>query len=113
MSHWIFGALFAFSLGIGISFLNYRISVFMLDKNPALIQASTLIRQVLQIGYLVAVYFLAPYTQWDRIFLLVAAVIGVTGSLFVFTGLLVRRMDKKKRMEKMADNTTAVGKHTQ
>lgn len=61
MSHWIFGALLAFFLGIGVSFLNYRISVYMLDKNPARIQVSTLTRQVLHIGYLVAVYF------WHRI----------------------------------------------
>ena len=46
MDHWLFGALLAFFLGIGISFLNYRISVYMLNKNPALIQASTLTRQV-------------------------------------------------------------------
>lgn len=105
MNHWLFGALLAFFLGIGISFLNYRISVYMLNKNPALIQASTLTRQVLHIGYLVAIYFLAPYTPWDRISMLVAAVIGVTGSLFVFTGLLVRRMDQKKRAAKDTEGT--------
>ena len=113
MSHWIFGALLAFFLGIGVSFLNYRISVYMLDKNPARIQVSTLTRQVLHIGYLVAVYFLAPYTPWDRISMLVAAVIGVTGSLFVFTGLLVRRMDQKKRTAKETENTDAKDAHSQ
>ena len=110
MSHWIFGALLAFFLGV--SFLNYRISVYMLDKNPARIQVSTLTRQVLHIGYLVAVYFLAPYTPWDRISMLVAAVIGVTGSLFVFTGLLVRRMDQKKRTAKETENTGAKDAHS-
>ena len=105
MDHWLFGALLAFFLGIGISFLNYRISVYMLNKNPALIQASTLTRQVLHIGYLVSIYFLAPYTPWDRISMLVAAVIGVTGSLFVFTGMLVRRMDQKKRAAKDTEGT--------
>ena len=37
--------------------------------------------------------------------MLVAAVIGVTGSLFVFTGLLVRRMDQKKRAAKDMEGT--------
>lgn len=44
--------------------------------------------------------------------MLVAAVIGVTGSLFVFTGLLVRRMDQKKRTAKETENTDAKDAHS-
>lgn len=96
MNHWIIGALSAFFLGIMVSYFNYRISVYILDKHPTLIQATTISRQIIHIGYLVVLYFLAPYTPWSRLTMLVSAVIGVTGSLFVFTGLLVRRMNTKK-----------------
>ena len=103
MNHWIFGTLIALFGGIGISYVNYRISVYILGKNSSLLNASSPARQILNIGYLVAVYFLAPYTPWDRIAMLVAAVIGVTGSLFYFTYRLVRHMDAQKNDKEVSD----------
>lgn len=96
MEHWFIGATITCLFGILVSFANYRLSVHLLVKNPASIQISTLARQILNIGYLAAVYFLAPYTPWDRIAMLVGAVVGVTGGLFYFTYRLVRRMDQMR-----------------
>ena len=96
MEHWFIGATITCLFGILVSFANYRLSVRLLVKNPASIQISTLARQILNIGYLAAVYFLAPYTPWDRIAMLVGAVVGVTGGLFYFTYRLVRRMDQMR-----------------
>mgnify|MGYP004506050583 FL=1 len=96
MEHWFIGAMITCLFGILVSFANYRLSVRLLVKNPASIQISTPARQILNIGYLAAVYFLAPYTPWDRIAMLVGAVVGVTGGLFYFTYRLVRRMDQMR-----------------
>lgn len=95
MEHWMVGAGIALLPGISISYLNYRLSVYMLAKNSAFLQISVLARQLLNIGYLVAVYFLAPYTPWDSIVMLSAAVVGITVSLFFFTRCLVRRIDEE------------------
>ena len=103
MEHWFVGAAITCLFGILVSFANYRLSVRLLVKNPASIQISTLARQILNIGYLAAVYFLAPYTPWDRIAMLVGAVVGVTGGLFYFTYRLVRRMDQM-RTDKVKTN---------
>lgn len=107
MTHWIVGAALSLILGVLISFGNYRISVRMFDKNPALLQVTTLSRQLLNIGYLAAVYFIAPHTPWDRVPLLVAAVIGVTGGLFYFTYRLVKHMDKQKAAKESSGSVSS------
>ena len=57
--------------------------------------AFPLVRQLLNFGYLAAVFLVAPYTPWDRIWLLVGAVAGLTLPNFVFTFLLLRQLNAK------------------
>ena len=96
MNHWITGAIITAAAGAGIAYVNYLLSRYMLKKKPDLLTALPVMRQCFNIAYLAAVYFLAPYTPWDRIPLLVAAVIGITIPMFFFTYLLVKQSDRQK-----------------
>lgn len=93
MKHWIFGALLAALVGVAVAFVNYRFARAVLRRKPSMYPAASALRQVLQIAYLLAVYFLAPYTPWSRGGMLVGAVIGLTGTLFCTTFALVREND--------------------
>jgi len=48
---------------------------------------------VLGIGYLALLYFAAPYTPWDGIWLLAGGAVGLTIPMFLFTFLLLRQVN--------------------
>lgn len=48
---------------------------------------------VLGIGYLALLYFAAPYTPWDGIWLLAGGALGLTIPLFLFTFLLLQQVN--------------------
>lgn len=92
----IFGALLAFCIGAAIAAVNYGISRYVLKKHPDKYAFTTMIRMVLQVGFLVAVYFLGGYTPWDTLWLLAGGVIGITLPMFWFTYRLVKLNDEAK-----------------
>ncbi len=100
------GAMLAFVFGGIISFVNYKITGKILKEKPDLVAAGTVVRQLFNVAYLAAVYFLVPYTPFSLIPSLVGAVLGLTLPMFYFTSRLVKSMDKigndseKKRGEK-------------
>lgn len=91
----IAGALIALALGCLISYINYRISAVILNKKPDIIAASSVVRQIVNVAYLAAVYFIAPLTPFSLVYLLVGAVIGLTCSMFYFTYRLIKKTDNK------------------
>lgn len=99
MGHWIVGAALAALTGVLISLINHRLSLMMLKKNPNMLAMMSMPRQVINIAYLLAVYFLAPMTPWDRVPLLVGAVVGLTGSMFFFTHALLKSMKQSGSAE--------------
>ena len=48
------------------------------------------VRQIMNVAFLAAVYFITPYTPWGLIPLLVGAALGSTLTMFFFTYLLVK-----------------------
>jgi len=96
MEHWLVGGVLAALIGLAIAAVNYKISLTVLRKKPELVSVMSLPRQVLNVGYLLLVYFLADHTPWGQIPLLVGAVIGMTGSLFFFTTRLLKNMPGEK-----------------
>lgn len=90
MDNGFLGALIAFIPGLGISFLNYRLTDFFIKKFKEKFPSVSLIRQLGQVCYIVAVYFLAPYTPWDRTYLLIGAALGVTLPMIFFTYKLLK-----------------------
>lgn len=90
----IIGALISFAGGFLISFANYKITASIMKKKPEFIAASAIIRQLINVAYLVLVYFAAPLTSVSVVHLLVGAVVGLTLPMFFFTYRLVKKSDK-------------------
>ena len=71
----IIGAVIAAAVGLLIAFANYIFSKKVLLKSPEKYSGSFVIRQILQVAYLVLVYFIGSKTQIaDLAYLLVGAV---------------------------------------
>ncbi len=84
------GAAAAFAAGVLISFCNYKISQHFLKKRPDRLSLVSLIRQPVQILYIVALFFGAKYTPWDRTFLLIGGALGITLPMLIFTSRLLK-----------------------
>lgn len=105
----IIGALLAFIVGAAVAFFNYLLSKQILLKHPDVFSSSAILRQIIQIIFLVTVYFIGiniPVNIW---YLLIGAVLGVTLPLFYFTKRLLdlsASMSKPEEKEKKegADN---------
>lgn len=87
-ANWV-GAVLAFSVGFGIAALNYLLSKFMLKKHPAQFSAVSVVRQLLQVAYIVLLFALGDRTPWDKLWLLVGGVLGVTLPMIFFTSRLL------------------------
>ena len=90
MSYNIIGAVTAAVAGVLIAFVNYVFSKKVLIKAPEKYSLITVARQILQVGFLVIVYFVGENTQLaDPVYLLVGAVAGMTVPMFFFTKKLL------------------------
>ena len=80
----------AAAAGILVAFIGYLFSKAVLLRAPEKFALSTVGRQLLQIGFLVAVYFAASSCEGVNLtYILVAAVLGMTLPMFLFTKKLV------------------------
>ena len=98
-----FGAALAFCIGAAIAAANYAFSRYILKKDASKYFMAQLISQPVQIAYLVALFFLGPYTPWDRIWLLAGGCSGIVLPMFVFTYRLVKLNDSLPGKEDSAD----------
>lgn len=90
MNHSIIGALITAVIGFLIAYVNYLLSKKMLIKAPEKYSVITVVRQVIQVGFLVLVYFVGTKIQAvNPIYLLVGAVIGLTLPMIYFTKKLL------------------------
>lgn len=96
MSFWLWGASLAFLGGVLIGWLNYLLSGTALKKKPETFSFTFIGRQVLQVGYLVLLYFVAPHTPWSMLTLLLGGALGMTVSLIFFTSRLTGKLKAKK-----------------
>ncbi|MBQ8894662.1 MAG: hypothetical protein IJ043_09700 [Clostridia bacterium] len=99
----LFGAALAFCVGVGIAAVNYGISRYLLKKQPGLYTTAQILKQLLQIGYLVVLFTLGGYTPWDKLWLLVGGCLGITLPMIWFTFRLVRLNDALQRKEDSSD----------
>ena len=101
----ILGALIVAFSGLIIAFINYRISLYILTKMPNKYSFATIIRQVIQITFIVGVYFIGEALELNIIYLLIAAALGTTMPMFLFTKKLLKFNSKsnKKQTEKEDD----------
>lgn len=106
MNHNIIGAFVAAAAGLLVAFANYLFSKKILIKAPQKYSLTTMVRQILQIGFLVVVYFVGTKTEFaDSTYLLVGAVLGMTLPMLFFTKklLAVNELTVKDKNEKEAE----------
>ena len=93
------GALIAALLGAAAAWINYRITKRAAAASGSgsslFLTAAPVLRMLVSVGLLAAVYFIGPHTPWDRVWLLAGAAVGLTVPLFFFTFLLVRQVNGK------------------
>lgn len=86
----IIAAAVAAAAGVVIAFVNYLLSRQVLLKSPDKYALITVVRQAVQVGFLVAVYFVGKrLTGTDITYLLVGAVLGMTVPMLLFTKKLL------------------------
>ena len=89
MAHNIIGAVICALAGFLIAYANYILSRKILETHPEKLALSTVARQVIQVGYLIAVYFIGSGLAVSLTYLLVGAVIGMTVPMLFFTKKLL------------------------
>ncbi len=89
MTHNIIGAVICALAGLLIAFGNYVFSRKILEKNPEKLALATVGRQVIQVGYLMAVYFIGTRLTVNPVYLLAGAAAGITVPMLFFTKKLV------------------------
>lgn len=99
----ILGAAIAFLLGVGVAAGNYSISRHVLKTKPDKYSLTMVVRQFVQVAFIVLVYVLGQYTPWDRLWLLVGGVLGMTLPMIWFTSRLVKLNDSGKGKEENPD----------
>ncbi len=106
----IIAALAFLAGGCAVSYLNYLISRMIIRKKPNILASSAVIRQIINIAYLAAVYFLTPMTEASLMYTIVGAVIGLTVPMLILTAKLVKEIDNvNKTNANNTDDTTKGG----
>ena len=79
--------------GVAIAVVNARISQAAYFRNTSRLSLCFLARQLLNVGYLVALYFLSDILPWDAVTLLLGGALGLTLPSFYFVRRMVARND--------------------
>ncbi len=97
-ANWV-GALLGFGAGVGVAAISFAISRYTLLHHPQRYVASDVLRRLVQVAFLVALFFLGNYTPWDRLWLLIGGGLGITVPMIWFTYRLVKLNDSLARKE--------------
>ena len=94
------GFVLALAGGAAIAALNDRLARAALQKGAAQLSALFVVRQVLNVSYLAALFLLSGLLPWDMAALLIGGVLGITVPSIFFTRRLVKRNDALNREER-------------
>ena len=106
MSSPIVGGVVAFLIGCAVSALNYWINVLTLKKDPARLASMSIVRQILSVACLIAVFLIAKILPWGQIPMLIGAALGLTIPAFFFAFRLAKLNDAASAQE---DDTSGKG----
>lgn len=98
------GAIIAFAAGIGVSWLNFRISSYILKKHPDKYSLSTLLRQIIQVAFVVLLYFVSGQLPFGIWYVLIGGVAGLTVGMFCFTFKLLKQNEAENHMNDSQKN---------
>ena len=93
------GMFLAFILGLLIGVLNYRISMLIISKKPDFLAVANIIHQAIAIVFLLVLYFAGPFTPFNRYYMLIGGVIGIT-VMIVFTTVKLLKITSSAKPEK-------------
>ncbi len=99
----LFGAAIAFFIGAAIAAAGYFLSRHMLLKNPSRYSAVEIVKNILTVVYLVALFLIGPRTPWDRMWLLIGGCLGLTLPMIWFTYRLVQLNNSLHKKEDSSD----------
>ena len=94
------GFVLALASGAAIAALNGRLARAALQKGAAQLSALFVVRQVLNVSYLAALFLLSGLLPWDMAALLIGGALGITVPSIFFTRRLVKRNDALNREER-------------
>ena len=101
----IIAAATALVLGVLVAMLNYLLSRQVLVKTPEKYVLVTMVRQLVQIGFLAVVYFIGKkLTAADVTYPLVGAVLGMTVPMLFFTKKLLELNNSRAKAKEESDN---------
>ncbi len=99
------GAILAFILGAVICFGNFKLSEYFLTHHREKFSSVSFIRQLVQVAYILILFFTAKFTPWDRTYILIGGVLGITLPMFLFTYKLLKTNNTASYSEKKGDDT--------
>lgn len=99
----IIGAVLCFALGIVVASVSYAVSRAILKKCPEKYASYQIVRQILQVGYLILLFAFGGYTPWDSTYLLVGGALGITLPMIWFTYRLVKLNSSSQGKEERSD----------
>lgn len=108
MTDILIGGGLALIVGTALSFANYFITKKLIDnpKNNSPVATVSLLRQTLNIAYLVAIYFLSKLLPWPMEAMLIGAATGITIPSVILSVKLSKEMAARAQ-KKAAENETA------
>ena len=104
MTRILFGLILGFLIGATAAYINYRLTLKPLNGGSAA-GFVPLLRIAVDAAALAAVYFITPYTPFDRTWSLAGTAAGLTLPLLLFTPMLLKKMkgDTSGGMDNDAD----------
>lgn len=102
----IISAIVAAVVGFAIAVVSYLISKTVLRKNPQKYATTSLIRPVISVSFLVALYFVGDKLFADPTYLLIGGVLGMTVPMFFFTKKLLQINEAVIKNEKRGEDSS-------
>ncbi len=92
-SNAVIAALLAALTGGGLAYVNYRLTAYAAGKQTTTtLSLIPVVRMLLSVGYLAALYLLGQATALDTVWLLAGGAVGLTLPALAFTVLLVKKL---------------------
>lgn len=99
------GAALTFVVGAAISFGNYKLSGYFIKRFKEKFSSVSIIRQIIQVAYILLLFFVADYTPWDKMYFIIGGVLGITLPMFIFTYRLLMLNNSTAASGKKEDDT--------
>ena len=110
MSSPMIGGLLVCALGVLLAFGNDAMTRAVCKRKPSLLVPFFAARQIVNIAYLAALYFLSPALPWGATPLLVGGALGVTVPSVFLASRLAKRVGEEKQASDAPENAASTGK---